>query len=91
MEPKKVYRCIVCGTELQAVKMGIMCETCKKDKHAQDNRPYTKDTAYLIRKYYKEYRDKGLSHKKAIKKIAEVLARSEKNVMIAFLEKRCEL
>ena len=30
-------------------------------------------------------------HKKAIKKIAEVLARSEKNVMIAFSEKRCEL
>ena len=91
MKPKKVYRCIVCGTELKAAKMGIMCETCKKDKHAQDNRPYTKDTAFLIRKYYKEYRDKGLSHKRAIKKITSVLARSEENVMRAFDEKRCEL
>lgn len=83
MESKKIYRCIVCGVELQAERMGIMCETCKKDKYAQENRPYTKDTAFLIRKYYKEYRDKGISHEKAIKKIADLLYHSEENVMMA--------
>ena len=62
----------------------VLCANlAKKDKHAQDNRPYTKDTAFLIRKYYKEYRDKGISHEKAIKKIADLLYRSEENVMMA--------
>lgn len=82
----KSNNCIVCGIDLgnHAKKnMSIMCEKCKKDPEAQKNRPYTKDTAFLIRKYYKEYREKGVSHKKTIKKIAGILARSEENVLKA--------
>lgn len=85
----KTNCCIVCGIDLgnHAKKnMSIMCEKCKKDPEAQKNRPYTKDTAFLIRKYYKEYIEKGLSHDKAIKHICAVLARSEENVMIALEE-----
>ena len=61
-----------------------MREKCKNNKEAQADRPYTSDTAYLIKKYYKEYTDKGISHDKAIEKIATALVRSKENVLLAF-------
>lgn len=78
---KKDYFCIVCGAPMPP--MGIMCENCKKDPEAQANRPYTKDTAWLIRKYYADYIDKGVEPSKAVDKICDVLARSRENVLPA--------
>lgn len=83
MSTNEVGYCNICGIELKplpnkARAYSIMCEKCRNDIPAQLNRPYTKDTAFLIRKWYSE----GMS----VKKIADVLKRSEENVRLALDE-----
>lgn len=69
--------CIICGQTFRRVKGSdaIRCQSCRKIKglhKAVLNRPYTKDTVFIVCKWYSE----GMS----IKAIARLLKRSEENI-----------
>ena len=91
--PKDKYKkvCGVCGKpfETNQFNQKYCCKKCsyvaKRSKEYRPaqltetmNRPFTKDTAFLVRKWH----DEGMT----IKAIAEMLQRTEENVMGAFEE-----
>lgn len=74
--------CYVCGessifegTMSTNKRLNYMCPDCKDSKSKQLNRIFTKDTVFLVCKWYNE----GMT----IPKIAEVLKRSPHNVRLA--------
>lgn len=71
--------CYICGNKRKVNRTtGLecyICPDCKGNKEKQMNRIFTKDTVFLICKWYKE----GMSPKN----IASVLKRSEDNVRLA--------
>lgn len=75
----KKVTCYVCGKAAAAknTKNGVyyMCLECRGSKSKQLNRIFTKDTVFLVCKWY----DEGMT----IKKIADVLKRSPQNIRLA--------
>lgn len=75
----KKITCYVCGkssiVEGTNKYFNYMCPECRGDKSKQLNRIFTKDTVFLVCKWYNE----GMT----IPKIAEVLKRSPHNVRLA--------
>lgn len=71
--------CYICGNKRKVSrKSGLecyICPDCKGNKEKQMNRIFTKDTVFLVCKWYGE----GMS----VKRIADVLKRSEENVRLA--------
>lgn len=67
--------CNVCGKPFERSFGQIVCPECEKDREKSLNRIFTKDTVFLVCKWYNE----GDS----VRKIASVLKRSEENVRLA--------
>ncbi|MGN1303770.1 MAG: hypothetical protein ACI4YB_01915 [Oscillospiraceae bacterium] len=78
----KSVTCYICGKNKTVKRKNgfecYICPECKNDKEKQKNRIFTKDTVFLVCKWYNE----GMSRKN----IATVLKRSEESVQLA-LEK----
>jgi hypothetical protein len=72
-DKSKVF-CNVCGKSMPRHNLSstIVCSDCAGDKQKAANRIFTKDTVFLVCKWYEE----GDS----IKKICQLLNRSEMNV-----------
>lgn len=71
----KTISCNVCGKPFERSFEQIVCPECEKDREKSLNRIFTKDTVFLVCKWYGE----GMS----IKRIANVLKRNEENVRLA--------
>lgn len=71
--------CNVCGKKFMHKSDTLpVCPDCYGNKHKSLNRIFTKDTVFLVCKWY----DEGMS----IEKIAEILSRSESNIIKALKE-----
>lgn len=70
----KIIKCSICGREFETSYSGgvIRCSKCSKNKAAALERPYTRDTVFLVCKYFSE----GMT----VKRIAKLLDRSENNI-----------
>ncbi len=70
----KIIKCSICGREFETSYSGgvIRCSECSKNKAAALERPYTRDTVFLVCKWFSEG--------KTIPKIAKLLDRSEDNI-----------
>lgn len=75
----KKVTCYVCGNSFDVAHSknsnAYMCPDCRGSKSKQLNRIFTKDTVFLVCKWYNE----GMT----IPKIAEVLKHSPHNVRLA--------
>lgn len=75
----KTLTCYVCGNNFDVAHRkssdAYMCHNCRNDKAKQLNRIFTKDTVFLVCKWYNE----GMT----IAKIADVLKRSPHNIRLA--------
>lgn len=71
---RKIIKCYICGREFETSCHGgvIRCHECSKNKAAALERPYTRDTVFLVCKWFGE----GMT----IPKIAKLLDRSEDNI-----------
>lgn len=70
----KIIKCSICGRKFETSYSGgvIRCSECSKNKAAALERPYTRDTVFLVCKYFSE----GMT----VKRIAKLLDRSEDNI-----------
>lgn len=70
----KIIKCCICGREFETSYSGgvIRCSECSKNKASALERPYTRDTVFLVCKYFSE----GMT----VKRIAKLLDRSEDNI-----------
>jgi len=70
----KEEKCNVCGKTFTkpASSGAINCPTCQRDKRKGLERPYTRDTVFLVCKWY----DEGMT----VKRLAACLQRSEDNI-----------
>lgn len=70
----KIIKCCICGREFETSYSGgvTRCPECSKNKAAALERPYTRDTVFLVCKWFSE----GMT----IPKIAKLLDRSEDNI-----------
>lgn len=90
--------CNVCGKLFEHCSRtgSINCPDCKENKEKCLNRRFTEDTVYLVCKWYDEYMAKyGTTQnlatytsncKRTIKRIANILSRSEANICKALKE-----
>lgn len=71
---QKTVICTSCGKEFTIPYSSgtITCPDCAKNKGSSLNRPYTRDTVFLVCKWY----DEGMS----INGLASLLRRSEDNI-----------
>lgn len=71
---RKIIKCCICGREFETSYSGgtIRCSECSKNKVSALERPYTRDTVFLVCKYFSE----GMT----VKRIAKLLDRSEDNI-----------
>lgn len=69
-----IKKCNTCGRAFESAYSGgaINCPECTRDKKKQFERIYTKDTVFLVCKWYGE----GMT----VKKLAGLLNRSEDNI-----------
>lgn len=75
--------CNICGEYfIRSSNTGqILCPACRPNgKDLGLDRKYTRDTRFIVNKWYSEYRRKGISSEKTITKIAKILNRSENSV-----------
>lgn len=70
----KTAICASCGKRFSIPYSSgtINCPDCSKNKGSSLERPYTRDTVFLVCKWYSE----GMT----VKKIASLLSRSEENI-----------
>lgn len=73
----KAYKkeiCVVCGKTFtkRASSGAINCPDCQRNKRKGLERPYTRDTVFLVCKWY----DEGVT----VKRLASLLQRSEDNI-----------
>lgn len=70
----KIIKCSICGLKFETSYSGavIRCSECSKNKAAALERPYTRDTVFLVCKWFGE----GTT----IPEIAKLLDRSEDNI-----------
>ncbi len=75
-----IETCIICGKEFEKpLRSGsFSCPNCSGDKSKGFERPFTRDTVFLVCKWY----DEGM----AVKTIASILQRSENNVREALIK-----
>lgn len=73
-EKTKIIKCCICSREFETSYSGgvIRCPECSKNKAAALERPYTRDTVFLVCKWFSE----GTT----IPEIASLLDRSEDNI-----------
>lgn len=71
---RKTVVCASCGKKFSIPYSSgtINCHDCSKNKGSSLERPYTRDTVFLVCKWYSE----GMT----VKKIASLLSRSEENI-----------
>ncbi len=70
----KIIKCSICGLKFETSYSGgvIRCSECSKNKAAALERPYTRDTVFLVCKWFGE----GMT----VESIAELLSRSQDNI-----------
>lgn len=70
----KIIKCCICGREFETSYSGgtIRCPECSKNRASALERPYTRDTVFLVCKWFSE----GMT----IPEIASLLDRSEDNI-----------
>lgn len=70
----KIIKCSICGRKFETSYSGgvIRCPECSQNKAAALERPYTRDTVFLVCKWFGE----GYT----VEKIAKLLERSEDNI-----------
>lgn len=87
-------RCNICNKPFlrKSATGQIFCPDCRKYSRILGlSRPYTKDTAFFINKWFDEYVAKGIKPSAALKKVALILNRSEENVLIGLTPDRKEV
>lgn len=71
---RKIVTCCICGRKFETSYSGgvIRCPECSKNKATALERPYTRDTVFLVCKWFGEG--------DTVEKIAKLLDRSEDNI-----------